>query len=298
MPNCLVCGQAMDGDGNPCPACGSQQEAADALASESKLSPPEKRLQAFISTAKELLFLPAPIVGGCSRLFIYPCLLFLAASLFASLLPGRHRPSPDLGICSTHLKQIAIALDAYHYAYGSFPPAYVADAAGRPLHSWRVLILPFLDQECKALYRDYDFTEPWNSPNNLKLLDRRPAIFACPARERHNASRRCTAYAAPFGPDGVFRGSVPARLSEIHGGNTTFAILAAEVAEVEIPWTKPQDIDVSQRPKPGDRNGFSSHHPGGFFALGSDWSVRFLSDRMTQATFDAMVTRKGSEDPN
>src|SRR5262245_44252816 len=71
--------------------------------------------------------------------------------------------------CKGELKQIGLALLNYREAYGCFPPPYVADASGRPMHSWRVLILPFIDHA--ALYREYRFDEPWDGPNNRKLSD-------------------------------------------------------------------------------------------------------------------------------
>ena len=57
---------------------------------------------------------------------------------------------------------------------------YVADATGRPMHSWRVLILPFLEQQ--SLYEQYDFREPWDGPNNIQLLGNMPDVFSCPSR--------------------------------------------------------------------------------------------------------------------
>ena len=71
--------------------------------------------------------------------------------------------------CPNNLKQIAIALQSYHDEYGSLPPPYVAAADGQPMHSWRVLLLPFL--ECEPLYRQYRFDEPWDGPNNRKLQE-------------------------------------------------------------------------------------------------------------------------------
>src|SRR5688500_8670454 len=64
--------------------------------------------------------------------------------------------------CLGHCCQLGIALHSYHDEYGSFPPAYVADANGKPMHSWRVLILPFIEEQ--ALYQRYRFNEPWNGP--------------------------------------------------------------------------------------------------------------------------------------
>src|SRR5262245_42706847 len=74
--------------------------------------------------------------------------------------------------CKCYLKQFGLALQNYHDTYGSFPPAFVLGPDGRPWHSWRVLILPFM--ECDPLYREYRFNEPWDGPNNRKLLAKMP----------------------------------------------------------------------------------------------------------------------------
>ena len=77
--------------------------------------------------------------------------------------------------CSNNLRQIAIALTNYSSVHGCLPPAYIPDKNGKPKHSWRVLILPFVEQ--KALYKRYNFDEPWNGPNNRKLAGRRPDVI-------------------------------------------------------------------------------------------------------------------------
>lgn len=70
--------------------------------------------------------------------------LGLAALL---LLPGvGSRPAGPRMSCGNNLRQIVVALHNYHDVYGSFPPAYIADKSGRPMHSWRVLVLPFMEQ--------------------------------------------------------------------------------------------------------------------------------------------------------
>src|SRR5690606_28292508 len=63
------------------------------------------------------------------------------------------------GQCQNNLRQVVLALHGYHVDHGCFPPAYVADAAGRPMHSWRVLVLPYLEEQ--DLYAAYNFAEPW-----------------------------------------------------------------------------------------------------------------------------------------
>ena len=93
--------------------------------------------------------------------------------------------------CKMNLKLLAIALHNYHDTYGAFPPAYVADASGKPMHSWRVLILPHMEQ--LALYERYNFNEPWDGPNNILLANEMPDIFRCKqcdAKQAAGGSRR------------------------------------------------------------------------------------------------------------
>src|SRR5437016_2000216 len=91
--------------------------------------------------------------------------------LIALLIPATRssaRPAARRAQCVNNLKQIAQALLNYEQAYGALPPAYTVDAKGRPLHSWRTLILPYLEQE--PLYRTIDLSKPWNDPANVRAL--------------------------------------------------------------------------------------------------------------------------------
>ncbi len=100
--------------------------------------------------------------------------LAILALLIAFLLPATRssRGAARRAQCTNNLKQIALALHNYEQAYKSFPPAYTVDANGRPLHSWRTLILPFLEQE--SLYRAIDLSKPWNDPANAGRWNRTP----------------------------------------------------------------------------------------------------------------------------
>src|SRR5437016_5175694 len=72
--------------------------------------------------------------------------------------------------CSGHLSLLSVGLHNYHAGNGHFPPAYILGPDGKPWHSWRVLILPFIEQQ--RLYNEYNFDEPWDGPNNRKLASR------------------------------------------------------------------------------------------------------------------------------
>ena len=79
--------------------------------------------------------------------------------------------------CRDNLKRIGLAMHMYHQTYGVFPPPCLTDENGMPIHSWRVLLLPFLDEQ--ELYDEYRFDEPWDGPSNSRLHSRMPEIFRC-----------------------------------------------------------------------------------------------------------------------
>ena len=66
----------------------------------------------------------------------------------------------------------------YHDTYGTFPPAATTDGADKPLLSWRVAILPFLEQQ--PLYEQFHLDEPWDSPHNKTLIEQMPQVYAIP----------------------------------------------------------------------------------------------------------------------
>lgn len=82
----------------------------------------------------------------------------------ALFLPGvgSRPPSPNEMKCHNNLKHIALALLNYENTYKCFPPAYTVDKQGRPMHSWRALILPFMDNSNREI--TYNYNQPWNSP--------------------------------------------------------------------------------------------------------------------------------------
>lgn len=69
-----------------------------------------------------------------------------------------------------------MAVANYHDTYKCYPPPFIADADGKPMHSWRILLLPYLGR--LDLYEQYRFDEPWDGPNNRKLADQMPSVYA------------------------------------------------------------------------------------------------------------------------
>ncbi|MFP6764592.1 MAG: DUF1559 domain-containing protein, partial [Planctomycetaceae bacterium] len=120
---------------------------------------------------------------------------------------------------------------------GHYPPAYVADANGRPLLSWRVLLLPWLDAD--ELYRQFNLEEPWDGPTNLSLLKDMPQTFRLHTiDDAHDTS---TNYVAITGKQTLWQGAEPRQPDFLtdEPGNT---LLIAEFVGHPIPWSKPEDL--------------------------------------------------------
>src|SRR5437588_6801844 len=101
--------------------------------------------------------------------------------MVALLLPAVQaaREAARRAQCTNNLKQIGLAMHNYHSSNNCFPPAFTTDRDGKPLLSWRVLLLPYL--ECSSLYANFHLDEPWDSPHNRPLVNQMPSVFACPS---------------------------------------------------------------------------------------------------------------------
>ena len=224
------------------------------------------------------------IASGILLTLLLSCVVFRPA--------GARTPSRRL-TCRTHLRTIALALQAYHHDFGCFPPAYIADENGRPMHSWRVLILPYV--EMGPLFDRYRFDEPWNGPNNRKLAEFPWDLHICPSNPGQPATT--TSYLAIVGPDTVWPGATSVRLDDVTDGPEN-TILLVEVKDSGIHWMEPRDLHVLQmaptiNPKAGQ--GISSLHQGGANVGFADGDIRFLSETISPDELRALLTIGGRE---
>ncbi len=191
------------------------------------------------------------------------------------------------------LNQLQLALNAYHHAHGRFPPAYLVDNRGMPAHSWRVLILPFIEE--KSLYDAYRFDEPWNGPNNLKLADRMPQIFHVPSEP---TSTSMTNIVAIVGPGTAFPGSKSTRVEDFADGldNT---ILLAEIAASDICWLEPRDLRVEEMSFTVNDQGkpsiSSSRRRGPYVVFADSICTYQLSPSLRPEMLKALTTIAGGE---
>lgn len=201
-------------------------------------------------------------------------------------LAGSSRHLARRAQCVNNLKQITLALANYESRYGAYPPRVSRDRQGRPLLSWRVTLLPFLEQN--ELYEKFHLDEPWDSPHNLTLIDRIPSPYVCPGQAAWTHPQ--TFYQTLDGPRAFLNDLQPTRIGDITDG------LGETLSVVEgpspVPWTSPRDVPFrSDQPFPA----WEATHPGGFNAAFVNGSVRFLKSSIKPATLQALCTKDGGE---
>lgn len=174
-----------------------------------------------------------------------------------------HREGYRISGCRNNLHTIGLALHSYHDQYDRFPPQHVADAEGRPMHSWRVLILPYLSEsDANKVYQQYRFDEPWNGPNNQQLAAQLGNHFRCrTTNAAEPGSHLTTHYAAVTGPGTAWPGPTETLLEDIADGSDN-TVMLVEIADSDIHWMEPRDVTLEEALS--DRKGAyvvpSSHH--------------------------------------
>jgi hypothetical protein len=223
---------------------------------------------------------------GCAGLWVVPGTLLVCNAGGRTVTAG-------------HLREIGAAMDKYASDHGNrLPPAALRDRQGRQLLSWRVLLLPYLGQ--KELYEEFRLDEPWDSANNLALLERMPDVYK-PAL--HDETEPFTTRLQVLvGPGTAFELPQGANLRDDFPDGLSNTILVIE-ARQPVPWTKPADLAYSaDGPLPLfgiDPEAYRGRimRPDslpasyGFGCLLADGSVRYLHEGVSETTFRRAITR-------
>lgn len=158
---------------------------------------------------------------------------------------------------------------------------------GQPLYSWRVLILPYIEQD--ELFKEFHLDEPWDSEHNIKLLERMPKTYAAPGSKKSKLPPNHTVCHAIVGPGTAFEGRGGIAMKDFPDG-TSNTLLFVEAGE-PVPWTKPENVVFA----PGQPMHLKGLFNDGFRACMADGSRRFVKNDIAQERLKAAVTRNGGE---
>ena len=186
-----------------------------------------------------------------------------------------------------NLKQMALAIHNYASTYRDLPSAAICDKNGRPLLSWRVTILPYIEQE--HLYRQFKLDEPWDSEHNKKLIPLMPMLYTIPNGPKSGPGE--THYRVFVGGGALFELDKKVKFSQITDG-TSNTVMIVETAD-SVVWTKPEDIPYDAKkalPRFADFHGSRRFH-----VAFADGSVRTLRLDLPEETLRGVITRDGGE---
>ncbi len=191
---------------------------------------------------------------------------------------------------AVNLQQMGIAIHNYHETYRVLPQSAITQVSDKqtPLkypYSWRVAILPFIEQA--DLYGQYKFNEPWDSPANLKILEKMPAIY------RHGDAppdSTNTSYVVLSGDATMFPTGRPLSLADVTDG-TSNTLMVVE-AKTSIPWTKPEDLVYAPDQPLPKLGGYSQE---GYNVLLGDGTVRFFSKTLDENVLRKVISARGQD---
>jgi hypothetical protein len=234
-----------------------------------------------------LLLAVVAVLACFACCFILPCMLGV---------PDRDLDGDERSAFS--LRAIGLALHDYHDAHGKFPPAVVRDRAGRPLYSWRVLLLPFLEQP--ELFTQFHLDEPWDSPHNKPLSEQTPPCYV--PRGLGGDPPGLTRYQVFVGPGTAFER--PGLTTKDFPDGLENTLLVVE-ADEPVPWAKPADLAYHPaKPLPPLGGAFTkpvhflcpeAGRLPEFLACFADGTIRFIHRDTDPATLRALITRNGGE---
>lgn len=238
-----------------------------------RLAGQQKEVRRFLPKFDEAANLLVPKVEGDRLVLILNDENKGAASLLFSTLLQPAIEQARIGArrsqSANNLKQIGLAVLNFEQANKRFPAAASYGPDGKPLLSWRVHILPFLNQ--KTLYDQFHLNEAWDSPHNKTLIEKMPPIYRSPASKLKEPGR--SNYVVAVGPGSVFSGREGIKMSDIRDG-TSATILTVEVADQHaVIWTKPEDLPYDPK---DPAKGLGGLYEGGFNAGACDASAHFI----------------------
>ncbi len=189
-----------------------------------------------------------------------------------------------------NLKQINLGMLNYESARGRFPAQANFGPDGKPLLSWRVHLLPYMEQS--ALYEQFHLDEPWDSEHNRGLIPLMPALYLDPS-SRHETSSGLTNYLGSAGEGRFFDGKPEGRrMADIRDGTSNTIMVVQVNDDRAVAWTRPDDWEFDPEAPPV---GEVDLHPGIYLAGFCDGHVSAISTYVDTEALKAMLTVSGGD---
>lgn len=285
-----------------CPHCGLETTVDDALAGEAGqcarcgkpvVMPTPDQIAAFRPADQDGNRWSALMVG-LGVVVTLAAVVAVAVVWTPALVNRLWMASSSARTCADNLRLLALGLRNYELQHGCFPPSYLPDAQGRPMHSWRVLILPHIGRD--DLYQQYDFDEPWDSAGNLLLLSKVPDALQCPADPSGSLAGR-TSYFMVVGSGLMTDGTSTLRPEEVRDGLGQTIILV-ESSDCDTAWLEPEDLvydDMSLQVNEFGTDSIRARHRSIAHVVTCDGTVLAVGGDTSSDYLRALLTPNGGE---
>lgn len=236
---------------------------------------------------------PTPISGPLAMLAKVAFVLILLGGLALLLIPAQRgtREAARRNQCLNNVKQILLALHNYHDTKGELPPAYSVDEQGTRLHSWRALILPFM--EGQEVHKLIDYSKPWDAPENEAARNAPSPFPICPSSWQED--EQLTTYLAVVGPEFLFDGSTPRKFSDVKDGTSNTIAFIEVSPDKAVHWMSPHDADEKFIFGSTEEN-LRTGHPDTFIAAYVDGHATGIELAIDPKQLRAMLTIAGGEE--
>lgn len=274
---CVMCGQKIQ-----LPHFASNPSQQDALKNNSP-----QQIRATRSSGQVIRWVAAATISLVALVAIVMLIIRYGGQSMQTLQANRMR-----GLCIQNIETIADAMRAYAKDYGTFPPPARLAPDGTPLHSWRVLLLPYLNQ--RELYDKFRLDEPWSSQNNQALVFDMPDVYRSPGAIQVTGAE--SHYSMIVGVGTLFPASGPLGPTNAVDGweQTLLLVEVATPTALSNQWTDPGELDIA-RLSNANISPIGGNHDGGAVVATVDGRGHFLRDSIEPSVLQALVTPNGNE---
>jgi hypothetical protein len=248
----------------------------------------DEQMQIQRDGAKITLFRIDPSQGESHQLVFVAVIGVLVALLLPAIQAARMAARRNQSM--NNMKQILLSMLNYESARASYPAQANFSPEGKPLLSWRVLVLPYMEEN--SLYQQFHLYEPWDSEHNKALIPQMPALYLDP-NSKHMPVEGLTNYLASSGPGALLNGAAAGTLIRTITDGTSNTIAVVQVSdERAVPWTKPEDWSFDAANPVAGLGGLS---PNVFLAGFCDGHIAALGLTLDPTVLKGLTTIAGGE---